>query len=184
MSEENVTDTCGLEGSQVPGKTREDIEFLPASRLAELIREGEATSLQVVEACLARIKKNNPRINAFVSVDEEGARKRAREADGALKNGELWGPLHGVPVSAKDNYASAGIRTTSGFPPLADFIPDFDAAVVARLKGAGAILIGKTTLPPFGMDYQTRGPLTGVTNNPWDSTDPRGQFGRDRRQGP
>ncbi|MGC8491036.1 MAG: amidase [Syntrophobacteraceae bacterium] len=159
MSDENLTATA---------TSGEDIAFLSASRLAEMIRNGETTSLEVVEACLARVKKHNARINAFVTVDEEGARKRAREADAAFKKGQLWGPLHGVPVSAKDNYATAGIRTASGFPPLANFAPDFDAAIVARLKDAGAILLGKTALPPFGMDFQTRGPLSGVTNNPWD----------------
>ena len=168
MSDQNPSDTD--ERTHLPdrGKTGQDIEFLPAFRLAELIRNGDATSLQVVEACLARIEKQNPRINAFVTVDEEGARRRAREADDALKRGELWGPFHGVPFSAKDNFASAGLRTTSGFKALRNFVADFDAAVVSWLKSGGGVLLGKTTLPPGGMDYQTRGPLSGITSNPWD----------------
>lgn len=156
------------EGS--PGVRSEDsrIVFLPAYRLAEMIRSGQVSSAEAVDAYLEQIRRHNSTLNAIVTLDEEGARKRAGEADEALKRGEVWGPLHGVPVTIKDNYATAGMRTTNSHPPLAEQVPDFDATVVERLKNAGAIILGKTNLPQIAMDYQTRSPVFGVTNNPWD----------------
>jgi len=147
---------------------RDRIVFLPAHRLARMIREGEVSSAEAVEAYLEQIARHNDRLNAIVTLDIEGARRRAAEADEALRRGEVWGPLHGVPVTVKDNYATAGLKTTCSHPPLAGYIPDFDATVVARIRGAGAVVLGKTNLPQIAMDYQTRSPLFGVTNNPWD----------------
>ncbi len=149
--------------------TRHDLVFLPAHMLAGMIREGKITSSEVVEAYLEQIGKVNPRLNAIVTLDADGSRKRAREADKALKRGELWGPLHGVPVTIKDNYATKGIKTTSGLPELSGYVPKHDATVVDLAKRAGAVILGKTNMPPLGMDTQTRGQLFGVTNNPWDT---------------
>jgi amidase len=148
--------------------TRHDLVFLPAYQLASLISTGKVTSYEVVDAFLTQISLHNKNLNAIVTLDEDGARKRAQQADEALAGGELWGPLHGVPITIKDNYATAGMKTTTSYPPHADHVPDFDATVVSRLKDAGAIIIGKTNLPPLGMDYQTISPIFGVTNNPWD----------------
>ncbi|HOS96161.1 MAG TPA: amidase [Deltaproteobacteria bacterium] len=150
------------------GLTRHELVFLPASKLADMIRTGKTTATEAVEAYLDQIARVNPRLNAIVTLDAEGARKRAREADEALKRGEVWGPLHGVPMTIKDNYATKGIKSTNGMGELADYVPQHDAFVVERVKMAGAVILGKTNLPPLGMDTQTRNRLFGVTNNPWD----------------
>jgi len=149
-------------------KLRGDIVFLTATELAQKIRSGELTSLEVVDAFLSQIYEYNPQLNAIITVNDNNARERAKAADEALAQGHIWGPLHGVPITIKDNYATRSIRTTNGYLPLADFVPDYDATVVARLKKAGAIILGKTNMPVLGMDYQTNNPIFGKTNNPWD----------------
>jgi amidase len=102
-----------------------------------------------------------------VILDAEAAQERARAADAALARGELWGPLHGVPFTLKDTHMTASMRTTVGFPPLADYVSSEDSAVTSRLKAAGGILIGKTNVPPLLGDYQSDNPIFGRTNNPW-----------------
>src|SRR5213082_2120812 len=92
-----------------------DIEFTTAVALAAAIRRRQFSATEVLEAHLAQIARRNPALNAIVTLDEEGARRRAREADAALERGELWGPLHGVPVTVKDSLETAGLRTTAGF---------------------------------------------------------------------
>ena len=144
-----------------------DLTFSTASELAEAIRNRQVTATEVLEAHLAQIARHNPTLNAIVTLDEGGARQRAQEADAALERNEVWGALHGVPVTIKDSFATAGLRTTSGHPPLADYIPKYDATVVARLKQAGAILLGKTNLPPLAADSLTDNAIFGRTNNPW-----------------
>lgn len=117
---------------------------------------------------LARIATHNPALNAVVTLDAEGARRAARAADAARANGASTGPLHGVPLTVKDAFCTAGLRTTCGYPPLRDYLPLHDAAVVSRLKAAGAILLGKTNVPWLLDDAQTDNPIFGRTNNPWD----------------
>ena len=146
----------------------DDLVFSSAKELAAGILNRMVSAVEVVEAHLAQIERHNPQINVIVTLNEAQARARAREADQALARGEVWGPLHGVPITIKDGFATAGIKTTSGFPPLADFVPDVDAPVVGRLRSAGAILLGKTNLPTFSLDTQADNPLFGRTNNPWD----------------
>jgi amidase len=145
-----------------------DLVFLSASELAEKIKSHQVTSLEVVNAYLDHIKKYNHTLNAIVTLDKDAAIRRAQEADAALARGELWGPLHGVPITIKDNIATLGLKTTNSYPPTANYVPDFDATVVARLRKAGAIILGKTNLPLLAMDTQTNSPIFGVTNNPWD----------------
>lgn len=147
----------------------ENIIFATASELAGAIREKQVSAVEVVDAHLDHIGQHNPALNAIVTLDEEKARQRAQEADAALGRGETWGPLHGVPFTIKDSLETAGMRTTSGFPDLADYVPATDATAVARLKGAGGILLGKTNLPPLAGDYQANNPIFGLTNNPWDA---------------
>lgn len=100
-----------------------DLVFLPAHHLAQLIRERQVSATEVLEAHLRQIEKHNPKINAFITLDEEAAQRRAKQADDALANGEYWGPLHGVPVTIKDCYETAGLRTTCGWKGLAHYIP-------------------------------------------------------------
>jgi len=154
--------------SGVKIKLRSDIVSLTASEMARKIREKELSSVEVVEAHLSQIYQFNPQVNAIVTLDAEGALKRAREADQALAAGQLWGPLHGIPFTIKDQIATKSIRTTSGFGPLKDVVPDYDATVVARLKEAGGILLGKTNLPALASAPLTDNLVFGRTNNPWD----------------
>lgn len=137
-----------------------------ARKTAQKILCGETTATEVVQCCLAQIKKHNPAINAIVTLDEEGALAAARKAD-ALTGSEGLPPLHGIPISIKDSFETAGLRTTSSHPPLANHVPSRDATVVARLKAAGAILLGKTNLPELAGNPQCWSPLFGTTNNPW-----------------
>lgn len=145
-----------------------DLVYQSATQLAAAIRTGSVTSTDVVEAFLAQIATRNPALNAVVTVNEDRARQRARQADKALATGEIWGALHGVPVTIKDAFETAGLRTTAGHKPLAEHIPAQDATVVARLRGAGAIVLGKTNLPELAMDIQSDNALFGATKNPWD----------------
>ncbi|RJP95331.1 MAG: amidase [Desulfobacteraceae bacterium] len=146
------------------------IVFMTASELAEAIRSGKLTSVEVVSAHINHIHKYNPDLNAIVFIDEKSALEKARQADEALARGEILGALHGVPVSIKDHFAVDGMRVTNAFPPLADQVTDFDATVVKRLKDAGAIILGITNMPVMAMDVQTFNPIYGRTNNPWDLT--------------
>ena len=142
--------------------------YRTATELAMLIREKKASAVEVLDAHLAQIHRHNDKLNAIATLDEENARKRASEADAALAKGEIWGPLHGVPITIKDVFETAGLRTTSSFKPLKDYIPKDDATVVSRLKEAGAIIIGKTNMPMLALDIQSDSPIFGRANNPWD----------------
>ncbi|HET6472735.1 MAG TPA: amidase family protein [Pseudomonadales bacterium] len=140
-----------------------------ATTLADAIRTRRVGALELVDAYLARIDALNGALNAIVTLDAERARTRARAADAALARGESWGPLHGVPFTLKDAHATAGVRTTSGFPPL-DHVPADDGTVAARLNAAGGILLGKTNVATLlGDPGQTSNPIFGRTNNPWNA---------------
>jgi amidase len=146
----------------------DELLFAPAHQIAASIRLKEISAVEFLGALLAQIDRVNPRLNAIVTIDREGARRRAEAADQALARGELWGPLHGLPVTLKDAFQTAGMRTTCGHPPLADWIPTTDSAPARRLKAAGAILFGKTNVPELCDDWQTENPVFGRTLNPWD----------------
>jgi amidase len=141
--------------------------FSGAAEQARRIHAREISARELVEAQLARIAARNPRINAIVTLDAEGALARAREADAALARRQSWGPLHGVPFTLKDCHSTAGMRTTVGAPQFKDYVPAEDGTVAARLKAAGGILLGKTNVPPMLMRAQTDNPIFGRTNNPW-----------------
>ena len=143
--------------------------FSSTTQLAYAIRSGHLSAREVLDAHLAQIATHNPALNAVVTLDAEHASERARASDEALARGETWGPLHGVPFTLKDAHATAGVRTTTGFPPLADYVPKEDGTVAARLKAAGGILIGKTNVPVMLADFQSSNPIFGRTNNPWDT---------------
>lgn len=130
------------------------------------IIRGETSSTELVECCLDRIKRFNPAINAIVTLDEAGALAAARRIDASLER-DTFAPLHGLPISIKDAFETAGLRTTSSYRPLANYVPYKDASVVARLKSAGAIILGKSNLPELAGNPQCWSPLFGRTNNPW-----------------
>jgi amidase len=141
--------------------------FSSAVELAAAVRARRVSAREVLETFLGRIERHNPALNAICTLDAGRARERAQAADAALTRGELWGPLHGVPMTIKDALETAGVRTTAGHPPLKDYIPERDAPAVARLRAAGAILLGKTNVPPLSADYRADNPIFGRTNNPW-----------------
>ncbi len=143
------------------------LHFRSATDLADLVRRREISSVDVVEACLARIAAVNPRLNAVVRLADD-ALDRAREADAALARGEEAGPLHGVPFTIKDSLDTAGLVTTAGTIGWADRVPARDATVVARLRAAGGILLGKTNTPEFTWSDETDNDVYGRTSNPYD----------------
>lgn len=145
-----------------------DPSFGTASEAVRAIRAGAISSRELVRHTFDRIKKYNPAINAFITLLEEPALKQAREADDSLARGQATGRLHGLPILIKDTFPTAGVTTTYGSKAFAANVPSDDAVAVTRLKRAGAIIIGKTSTPPFGGDHQTFNEIVGTTNNPWD----------------
>lgn len=141
---------------------------LGAVELAEIIRAREVTCKEVTEAVLDRIAEQNPALNAIVVETAEEARAQAEAADAALAAGAEPGPLHGVPVTIKENVDQAGLATTNGVPAFADVIADDDSPVVRNLRSAGAVFVGRTNTPEFSMRGTTDNPLRGRTYNPWD----------------
>jgi aspartyl-tRNA(Asn)/glutamyl-tRNA(Gln) amidotransferase subunit A len=140
--------------------------YSDATRLARLIRAGEVSCVEVMQEHLDRIQAVNPQINAIVSL-ADGAIEAAEAADAALAAGVEIGPLHGVPFTVKDSIDTSGVPTQRGSPIFGGRIPDTDATGVARIKGAGGILLAKTNLPEFSYSTETDNLLTGRTNNPW-----------------
>lgn len=143
------------------------LTFVPAHQLARMIRDREVSAVEVLDAYLAQIAKHNSNLNAICTLDEKNARTRAKQADEAIASGENWGALHGVPVTIKDIFETAGLRTTAGYIPLKNYIPQQDATVVSRLRIAGAVIIGKTNMAELAGDYQSTNSLFPRVNNPW-----------------
>jgi amidase len=142
--------------------------YASAAALARAIRNKEVSSEEVVNAHLQRIEAVNPRLNAVVQIVAAEALGQARAADAALASGTVRGPLHGVPMTIKDCLDTAGVISTGGTTGRATFVPDHDATVVARLRAAGAILLGKTNTPELTLAYETDNLIYGRTNNPHD----------------
>lgn len=141
-----------------------EVNFSTVTALAAAIRQRRVSAIEVLEAHLAQIAHHNPALNAIVTLDEQGARLQAQAADAALVRNEVWGPLHGVPITLEDIHATAGIRSTcGGYPSLATHIPSHDSNAVARLKAAGAIILGKSNGPTIWEES-----IFAPTNNPWD----------------
>jgi amidase len=145
-----------------------ELTGLEAGRLARLIAAREVSAREVAEAHLRAIEADGGRVNAVVRVDGERALTAADAADSAVARGEETGPLHGVPFTVKDTLGAAGLVMAMGDPALAETVGDEDATVVARMKAAGAILLGKTNCPPYGGGIETDNPVYGRTSNPWD----------------
>ena len=148
-------------------KMDQDLAFTPASELRVLISNKQISPVELTELFLERIEALNPQLNAFLTVTADLAMETAREAEAAVVRGEHLGPLHGIPTSIKDLVPTKGIRTTRGSLTLKDWIPDEDDAVVERIKGAGAIILGKTNTPEFGISGTTENKLGDDCRNPW-----------------
>lgn len=156
----------------------DDLIYSSAKSIAQAIRDKEVSSVEAVEAHLERIEEVNPKLNAVVQVVAERALEEAREADNALARGESKGPLHGVPITLKDSHDTEGIITTGGTKGRNEYVPDKDSTVTERLRGAGAILLGKTNTPELTMYAETLNLVYGTTNNPYDtSRSPGGSSG-------
>jgi Asp-tRNA(Asn)/Glu-tRNA(Gln) amidotransferase A subunit family amidase len=136
--------------------------------MAAMLRDRAISPIELVEAHLRQIEKLNPKINAFVAIRAEQAREEARLAEAAISRGEALGPLHGVPVTVKDSFDLADYPTLCGSKFRIGHRAARDATVVARLRAAGAIVLGKTNCPEFLWNYETDNYTTGRTNNPWD----------------
>ncbi len=141
-----------------------------ARRLAAGIADGSLSAVDMLEQHLARIAEVNPRLNAIVTLDEEGARAQAQAADEAVARGAALGPLHGLPIAVKDIEDTAGMRTTYGSTIFADHVPDADGMLAERLRRAGAIIIGKTNTPEFAAGSNTFNRVFGATLNPHDAS--------------
>lgn len=144
-----------------------DICFMTARELAKAIRRRKISVRETVEAHLAQIERINPSVNAIVSLAAERALKEAQAADERLAKGEDIGPLHGLPIAFKDTHDVAGIPTTNGFAELRGYVPSRDELLVARLRGAGVITLGKTNVPEFAAGAHTFNDVFGMTRNPY-----------------
>jgi amidase len=146
-----------------------EICFMRAVDLLEALRHKKISAREVMQAHLTQIKRVNSKVNSMITlVPEDQLLAQAAAADEALAAGRWLGPLHGLPVAAKDLHETKGIRTTFGSPLHKDYVPDFDCRVVQREKNAGAIVIGKSNVPEFGLGSQTFNPVFGATRNPYD----------------
>jgi Asp-tRNA(Asn)/Glu-tRNA(Gln) amidotransferase A subunit family amidase len=145
-----------------------DVAHMTAVGIARRIRDGDLSPVEVVDATLAAIEERNERTNAFVTVTDERAREAAERAERAVESGERLGPLHGVPVAIKDLDDVAGVRTTSGSKLFEDRVAEENAPFVDRLLDAGAIVVGKTNTPEFGLGCTTDNRVAGPTGTPFD----------------
>ncbi len=147
-----------------------NLTFATIHEVAPSIAAGTLSPVDLIEAALARIDRLDGEINSYLTVDHEGALSQARRAEDEIRRGGYRGPLHGIPIAVKDNVETAGLRTTGGSKILADYVPGEDAPAVARLKAAGAVIVGKTNLHEFGMGATSVNPHYGPTRNPWDTS--------------
>jgi amidase len=152
--------------------------YSSATALAKAIRKKKISALEVANAYLKRIEEVNPKLNAIFQVSADRVQAAARAADASLARGQIKGLLHGVPMSIKDSLDTAGVISTAGTTGRAHFVPQRDATVVARLRAAGAILLGKTNTPEFTGGAEADNLVYGRTNNPYDlSISPAGSSG-------
>lgn len=150
-------------------KKEEPLDWTIAEVAARL-RQRKLSPVELARDALARIEALNPRLNAFITVTAERALRDAKEAEREIRKGRYRGPLHGIPISLKDNIWTCGVRTTAGSKILQDFVPTADADVAIRLWKAGAVLIGKTNLHEFAYGITTENPHYGTSRNPWDTS--------------
>jgi len=154
-----------------PASQPGDICFMRAVDILSAMRAKKLSAREVMQAYLKQINRVNPKVNAIVTqVPEDQLMAQAMAADDALAKGKWLGPLHGLPIGAKDLHETKGIRTTYGSPLYKDYVPDFDCRIIQREKEAGAIIVGKTNAPEFGLGSQTFNKVFGATHNPYDLT--------------
>jgi len=146
-----------------------EISFTPAYQLAKMIRSRQLSPVELMEVTLKRIKEINPKLNAYLTLAEEEAMKGAREAEKDTNTEANLGLLHGIPISIKDLVVTKGLRTTMGSLAYRDFVPDNEGTMVQRLKAAGAIIVGKTNTPEFGLCCVTENKLGDACRNPWNT---------------
>src|SRR3989442_13086057 len=144
-----------------------DLCFTPATELAAMIRRRTLSPVEIMEAVLARIEALNPRLNAYLTVDAEGAREQEKAAEAAVMRGETLKPLHGLPVSIKDLEPSAGLRCTYGSKFFEHNMADVDGMVTGRVKAAGGIVLGKTNTPHYGYKDMCDNLIGPPCRNPW-----------------
>ena len=142
---------------------------LTALELGKKMKAGEITSLQATEAVIKQIKAVEEQVHSYVTLDEEGAMKRAKEVQAQIEAGTLTGPLAGVPAAIKDNMCTKGMRTTCSSKILENFVPTYTAEAVLNLEKAGAVILGKTNMDEFAMGSTTETSAYGVTRNPWNT---------------
>ena len=158
----------------MPPRSDSDLAFASIEQVAALIRRRKVSPVELAKLMLGRVERLNPRLNAFITVTAETALAQAAKAEAELfhsrgrKGRRDRGPLHGIPVSLKDNIHTKDIRTTAGSRILADFVPGQDASVAAKLKNAGAVLLGKTNMHEFAYGVTSNNPHYGAVRNPWD----------------
>jgi aspartyl-tRNA(Asn)/glutamyl-tRNA(Gln) amidotransferase subunit A len=151
---------------------------MSATKISSLFKTKKLSPVEVMDAILGRIEELNPKVNAIITLCAEEAKVTAKKAEKEIMKGKYKGPLHGMPITIKDNIFTKGVRTTFGSKLYENFVPDEDCAFVDRLKKAGAIILGKTNLPEFGLIGITDNPVFGPTKNPWNlSKTPGGSSG-------
>ena len=148
---------------------RNELPFLSATALAELLRRREVSPVEATVAYLARIEQVDPALNSYITVTADRAMAEARQAEAEIAAGNYRGPLHGVPVAVKDQFCTDGVLTTGGSSILSEYVPDYDATVMSKLKDAGAVLLGKLNMSEFAMGDAFHHPY-GRPRNPWDLT--------------
>jgi len=144
-----------------------ELPFLSATELAELFRSGQASPVDAAQAYLSRIEQIDSSLNSYITVTAERAMEEARQSEREMAAGQYRGPLHGIPVAVKDQFCASGVLTTGGSSILSEYVPDYDATVMAKLKEAGAVLLGKLNMSEFAMGDAFRHPY-GRPRNPWD----------------
>src|SRR5262249_12905309 len=147
----------------------EPLHYSSITELSSRIRGGAISPVEVVTTCLERIEQLNPGLNAFITVLPEEAVDRARKAESEIAAGRWRGPLHGIPVGVKDFFDTAGVRTTAAFEQFRNRVPKKDSAVAARLKEAGAIVVGKTNMHTLGTGTTGLESSFGPVKNPWNA---------------
>ena len=145
-----------------------ELSELSASEARRLIGRGDISPTELLEACISRIEAVNPKVNAIVATDLRQARREAKIAENAVLAGNVLPPLHGLPIGIKDLNATRGLRTTWGSKLFENHVPTEDDALVARLRAAGGIIVGKTNTPEFGSGTATNNLVYGPTRNPFD----------------